>query len=329
MNLSAARLPAEWEQQQALLLCWPTEQSDWRSKLDAIRAEYRALIDSILKFEPVWLLVPPATAESCARPDPRPGLEFIEARTNDTWCRDYGPITLSAERQRLALDFHFNGWGGRFEARLDNYANTVLSRHPLFETFLFRQVLLELEGGAIECDGQGTVMINRYCLRRRAPHLSDDELDFELRQLLNARHVISIEAPPLPGDDTDGHIDTLARFASPEHIVFQCYADTNNTRQLTTQLESLHSTNGGAYRLTALPAATDLNPDIAASYANFILINSAVIVPQFGSRFDQHAMEILSDVFTDREIVAVDASVLVTQGGGPHCASMQIPALAA
>lgn len=320
------RLPAEWERHSALLLAWPFAGGDWHDVLDEIQAEYAALIGTVLKYQPVVLLVQPGNRDARARLGAPSGLEFVEVPYNDTWCRDYGPITLCHAGQRLALDFHFNGWGGRFEARRDNRVNTVLARHELFSDIAFRQSLFELEGGAIESDGRGGLLVNRHCMRARAPHLDDTEVDFELKSWLNIDHLLEIDVPPLAGDDTDGHIDTLARFTDPGTIVFQARRDDDATRALNEQLELLRDANGRSYELLALPAPDDLDACLAASYANFVIINDAVLVPQFGSRADESAAGILADSLPARTVEPIDARVLVSQGGGPHCACMQIPA---
>jgi len=320
------RLPAEWEPQSALLLAWPFSGGDWTPVLDAVRAEYSALIETVRPRQSIVLLIQPGDDSAQAALGRPADIEYIEVRYNDTWCRDFGPITLTHAGQRLALDFHFDGWGGRFDARLDNRVNTYLARHALFSKFSFRQSLFELEGGAIECDGAGTLLVNRHCLRARAPHLTDAEVDFELRSWLNIDHLIAIDMPPMPGDDTDGHIDTLARFASATSLLFQSLRDPELTRRLTGQLEALRDRNGRPYALTALPVAADLDPGLAASYVNFILVNGAVLVPQYGSEYDDEARAILADAFPGRDAIGVEAATLVGQGGGPHCASMQIPA---
>lgn len=320
------RLPAEWERQSAILFAWPFAGGDWDAVLEEIQAEYAGFIAAALEFQTVVLLIPPGNEDARRRLGERPGLYCIEMRYNDTWCRDFGPITMCNAGKRLALDFHFDGWGGRHEARLDNRVNANLARHELFADFDFRQSLFELEGGAIDCDGDGTVLVNRHCMRTRAPHLEDSEIDHELKTWLNASRLLEIDVPPIPGDDTDGHIDTLARFTDRETIVFQTMADAARTRTLNGQLELLRTAEGGAYRLIALPRPDDIDPQLAASYVNFVLLNGAVLAPAFGSHADLRARELLSELFPDRVVKSVDARVLVGQGGGPHCASMQIPA---
>jgi len=320
------RLPAEWERQSAILFAWPFAGGDWDDVLDEIQREYAGFITASLEFQSVVLLIPPGDGGARARLGDRPGLQFMEMRYNDTWCRDFGPITMCSAGQRLALDFYFNGWGGRHEARLDNRVNSNLARHELFANFAFRQSLFELEGGAIDCDGEGGVLINRHCMRTRAPHLEDSEIDHELKAWLNASRLMEIDILPIPGDDTDGHIDTLARFTDRQTIVFQTLSDESATRMLNGQLELLRTAEGRAYRLIALPRPDDIDPGLAASYVNFILLNGAVLVPAFGSRADAPARELLSELFPDRIVKSVDAQTLVGQGGGPHCASMHVPA---
>lgn len=320
------RLPAEWERQAALLLAWPTPDGDWASKLDAIEADYADFLQAVLEYQPVVLLVPPGSRRDTERIGAPPGLHRIELRYDDTWCRDYGPITLVHGGHRRALDFHFSGWGGKFEAGLDNRVNTHLARHRLFSDLRFRQSHLEIEGGAIESNGDGLLLINRHCMRTRIPFLDDAELDHELAEWLNLEKVLAIDVEPLPGDDTDGHIDTLARFVGRDRIAFQSLPDATATRELLGQLESLRTPDGRAFELHALPDPDDTDPELPCSYANFVLINDAVLVPRYGSRHDEDAQRRIADLFPDRTAVGVPAATLVTQGGGPHCACMQIPA---
>ncbi len=320
------RLPAEWEPQEALLLAWPGAHGDWQPVLDRIRAEYVGLVEAVLAHQTVVLLVEAGDDSADELLGEHPRLDRIRLRYNDTWCRDYGPLVLCSAGRRLALDFHFNGWGGKHEARLDNRVNARLAALPRFSDFEFRQSLLELEGGAIECDGRGTLLINRHCFRQRHPVLDNAEMDADLKDWLNAVHLIEIDIPPIPGDDTDGHIDTLVRFAAPDRLVFQQLRDREATRHLLGQLEMLRDRDGRPFELVSMPVPDHIDAGLPASYVNYALINDGVVMPQFGSRSDDRAARIAAELFPGREVHAVGASTLAGQGGGPHCASMHIPA---
>lgn len=325
MSHTDYRLPAEWETQSATLLAWPADDSDWHHSLEAIRDEYRALIEAILAFQPVVLLH--SAGESGPEGLPRrPDLHRLPMRYNDTWCRDYGPITLVFSGYRLALDFYFNGWGGKYPASLDNRVNTHLSRHDLFDRMQFRQYLFELEGGAIDSDGRGRLLVNWHCLSMRHPHLDKGEIDFELHNLLNVDKVMGIDLEPMTGDDTDGHIDTLARFADHDTIVFQTQSQAKRSNRLRGQLEALRTRDDAEYRLIALPHPDDIGDDLPASYANFLFVNGGCLVPAYGSRHDERACDIMAELLPDRVVVSVPAATMITQSGGPHCASMHIPA---
>lgn len=326
MKLADFRLPAEWEAQDALIMAWPTAGSDWHSVLDRIQHEYLTILDIARAHQPVILLVDESGDSAERLLGRRDGLETVRLRYNDTWCRDYGPLVMCRDGRRLALDFQFNGWGGKFEARLDNRVNTKLAALPRFTEFEFRQSLFELEGGAIESDGEGTLLINRHCFRTRHSYLDDAEIDEELKSWFNLIHLIEIDMPPMPGDDTDGHIDTLVRFAAPGRLVFQEQRDPGATQALLGQLEALRDAEGRPFDLVSMPVPEEIDASLPASYVNYILINGGVVLPQFGSRSDQRAAGIAAELFEDREIHGVDAVVMAGQGGGPHCASMHIPA---
>jgi agmatine/peptidylarginine deiminase len=325
MSHTDYRLPAEWEKQSATLLAWPAQESDWRNDLEAIHEEYRALIEAVLAFQPVTLLVPRQEQPPTDLPD-HPDLRCIPLPYNDTWCRDYGPITLVFSGDRLALDFQFDGWGGKYPAQLDNRVNTHLARHVLFDRMWFRQYLFELEGGAIDSDGRGGLLINWHCLRSRHPYLSDSEIEFELQALLNVDRILGIDIAAMTGDDTDGHIDTLARFVDPETIVFQTQDSRERNDHLRSQLEMLRSREGRPFKLVALPRPDDLAGNPPASYANFVFVNGGCLMPAYGSVQDDTACDIVSELLPERRICKVPAATMITQSGGPHCASMHIPA---
>ncbi len=319
------RLPAEWERQSATLLAWPHDQKHWGNRLLEVQEEYHGLTQTILARQAVVMLVPPGGQKVTKLAD-HPALHCIELPYNDTWCRDYGPITLVHVGERLALDFYFDGWGGKYPADQDNRVNTLLARHELFNRLKFRQYLFELEGGAIEPDGRGRLLVNWHCLHTRHPHLSRREISHELHTLLNIDEVIGIDIKPMTGDDTDGHIDTIARFINPETIVWQSQADSQRNEMLQSQLETLRTADGKPYELIALPVPRGIDETLPASYANFAFINNACLVPAYGADNDDQALQILAKALPDRELEAVPARAMISQFGGPHCATMNIPA---
>jgi agmatine/peptidylarginine deiminase len=326
MSHADYRLPAEWERQSATLLAWPHERTDWASNLAAIQDEYIALIDAIARRQPALILVPPDDPEASGTIGERSGQHLIPVPYNDTWCRDYGPITQVHAGHRLALDFHFNGWGGKYPARLDNRVNTLLARHPLFERFTFRQSLFELEGGAIDSDGRGRLLVNWHCLQTRQPHLSRAEIAHELRLLLNFEEILGIDVKPMDGDDTDGHIDTLARFVSTDTIVYQTQSEPPATDELRAQLEHLRGPGSRPYHLVGLPAPDEVDKALPANYVNFLFVNGACLVPAYDSPTDTEAAAALQELLPERAVESIPARALIGQFGGIHCATMQLPA---
>ncbi|MCC5864506.1 MAG: agmatine deiminase family protein [Wenzhouxiangella sp.] len=325
MSLKDHRLPAEWERQRATLLAWPHGHGDWVDNLAAIRAEYQALIEAVLERQPVFLLVAPGDSSAQAQLGEQAGLHLLEIPFDDTWCRDYGPITLVHAGQLLGMDFLFNGWGGKYPAARDNRVNTHLARHALFRGLRFRQSLFELEGGAIDCDGAGQLLVNWHCLRTRHPHLRQVEIERELELLLSIRRVLGIDIEPTPGDDTDGHIDTLARFLPDNRLVFQEQLEPTRTTRLRDQLEALRNLTGQAFELLCLPAPQGAESGLPANYVNFLFVNDACLVPAYGLPADEPARAILAEALPQYAVVSVPAAALIRQYGGIHCASMQIP----
>lgn len=328
MSYTDFRLPAEWERQSATLLAWPSPRTDWATRLPGIQHEYTLFIRAVAQRQPLILLIPPGSTEAQDRLGDLPGLKLIELPYDDTWCRDYGPITLVGGQggKRLALDFFFGGWGGKYAAGRDNRVNTLLARHPDFKHLQFRQHLFELEGGAIESDGHGSLLINWHCLHTRHPHLQRGEIEFELKTLLNLERIIGIDIEPLVGDDTDGHIDTIARFARRDCIAYQAQADAQRHSRLLGQLKALEQSNGQPYELIELPVPEGFDPSLPANYVNFLFVNGACLVPAYGVPADTLARERLTPALPEHAIESVAAAVMIEQYGGPHCASMQIPA---
>jgi agmatine/peptidylarginine deiminase len=333
------RFPAEWERQSAVLIAWPHAGTDWADRLDAVEATYVVLVAAITRFERALICVADANLEARVRgllansPTDMARVRFEQLPYDDTWLRDSGPITLrEGERFRL-LDFHFTAWGGKFEASQDDRLVETLSEHGLFQRTQRMRVDFALEGGAIETDGEGTLLSTWRCLHERHPGLSRAEITASLQEWLQQRRTLWLEHGYLEGDDTDAHIDTLARFAGPEAIVYQGCQDPGDPhfaelQAMAAELAAFRRPDGNPYRLFELPwpqPILDQGRRLAASYANFLIINDAVLMPAYGDLADALAAKVLAEAFPEREIIAVPCRSLIWQNGSLHCLTMQLP----
>lgn len=320
------RQPAEWERQRATLLAWPGGDGDWASSLAEIRAEYTALLDAVLAHQrAVVLLQSKHDIDGLPFAD-HPSLFPVEIAHNDTWCRDYGPICLTSTTDAsVALNFTFDAWGGKYQAGEDNRVNEQLLKLELLRDFERVDVDLELEGGAIDSNGAGRLLVNWSCLEKRLPQLDRRAIDSELRRRFHLNQIHGIDLPALPGDDTDGHIDTIARFAAPGTIVYQQHQDQRWTETLSGQLRSMTDDRGRPYELIALPEVAGFDPTLPANYANFLFVNGACLVPAYGVKSDGRAQRLLAELLPEHEVIPIPARTMITQFGGPHCATMHIP----
>lgn len=334
------RLPAEWEPQDAILLCWPHRQTDWATYLKQAEAVFLNIIAVITRFERVVLAVthPDEVRGKClAAVVPTDAILFAALPSNDTWARDFGPITIYEEGDKpVLLDFQFNGWGGKFEAALDNQITRTLHRQGVFGTVECRKQALILEGGSIESDGQGTLLTTEACLlnSNRNPHCSKTNLEALLRGTLGTEHILWLKHGFLAGDDTDSHIDTLARLA-PNHTIIYVQCDDphdehyEKLRLMEEELQQFRTPTGQPYRLIPLPwpraQFDETGQRLPATYANFLLINGAVLAPTYNDPRDAEALRIIQIAFPDREIIGIDCSLLIRQHGSLHCLTMQLP----
>lgn len=329
MNILKATLPAEWEEQAFVQLTWPTAETDWAPYLEEAEACFKRIAEEISKRQPLYI---------------------FRGEINDTWARDHAFITTRGEDGQLFInDFCFNGWGMKFAANHDNQINRNFRLeqigHPkegdavsdFFQRTLYVDRLnIVLEGGSIESDGKGTFLVTEDCLMapNRNNYLLRDEAEQMLKDTLGAERVLWLENVGLTGDDTDSHIDTLARLCPNDTIVY-CFEDTDKSAQswglksMKAQLESFRTKDGKPYRLIPLPMPAPVVYDgeiLPATYANFLIINGAVLVPTYGQpEKDKEAIEAIQQAFPDREIVGIDCQVLVRQHGSLHCVTMQYP----
>ena len=339
------RLPAEWEQQAGVLLAWPHAQTDWAERLVEVETTCVALAVAIARFEPVLICVANASVRTRAEQligvactGRRAKIEFVEIEYDDTWLRDSGPLTLRGVDEFLLLDFRFTGWGGKFAASRDDRLIEGLATRELFRHAEHRRVDWALEGGAIESDGAGTLLTTWRCLHQRHPEQSREQMTRLLCDKLGANRVLWLERGYLQGDDTDAHIDTLARFAPNDTIVFQACDDAadphfDELAAMRDELAALRTADGKPYRLHALPWPraifdrddVDDGRRLAASYANYLIVNGAVLIPAYGDLADGEAARIIGLAHPGREVVALPCRSLIWQNGSLHCLTMQLP----
>lgn len=334
------RLPAEWENEGAIMLSWPHKDSDWAYMLDEVTRCYVALSKAILETRQRLYIVAPdvSVPRSLLGALPQERIIYVETPTNDTWVRDFGPITveLSDDNTPVAVDFQFNGWGLKFASDKDNLVTSSLSnRHAL--TGAYENALsFVLEGGSIESDGQGTILTTTRCLMsaNRNGGMTREQIAEELCVRLGASHILWLDHGALAGDDTDSHIDTLVRMAPNDTLI---YTGCNNPedehfeelKRMEDQLRTFTTREGAPYNLVWLPLPDPIYDEdglrMPATYANYLVTPDAVLMPSYGQpQNDQLAAMILHSVF-EREVIAVDCRALVMQHGSLHCATMQIP----
>lgn len=332
------RLPAEWEEQDGILLAWPHADTDWAPLLADVQACFFAIHQAVSRFEQVLIVTPDAAAlrtDLIAGGADLSNTVFAELPTNDTWTRDYGPITVEVNSQPVMLDFGFNGWGLKFAANHDNQVTRCLKQAGLLKPRL-NTIGMILEGGSVESDGKGTILTTTACLLspNRNPQLDRSDIEDALANLLGAERVLWLTHGHLAGDDTDAHIDTLARLCPDNSIVYVSCPDPDDEhyselKLMEEELAALRTSEGKPYRLLPLPWPApifgDENERIPATYANFLVLNGAVLVPTYNDPADSAALAIIGLAFPGREIIAIDCSVLIRQHGSLHCVTMQLP----
>ncbi len=333
-------LPAEWETQSATLLTWPHAYSDWKNNLLEIEAVYIQICKAISSYQKLFIICYDEMHQAHIKEIlinnslEEHSFHLIVCKTNDTWCRDYGPLTTRCDGSLQVNNFYFNGWGDKYDSALDNLVSTQLYRMGLFEGTQFIDRKFVLEGGSIDTDGHGALLTTSHCLLKRHPHKDKPEIEMYLKKHLGAVTVHWLDHGAISGDDTDSHIDNLARFVSKDTIVYcacdnETHPDYESLHQMKKQLQVLKQANSNTYKLIPIymPSLIQENGRILpASYMNFLIINQAVLVPVYAVPQDNAALETLKQCFPDREIIDVDATALIKQSGSLHCATMQIPA---
>lgn len=333
--------PAEFAPQELVQLTWPHRDTDWTDIYDEVVECYCAMAREISIREPL-LIVAQNPEEVRTQLESHhidcKNIRLFECKTNDTWARDHAFLSCLHQGQRILMDFQFNGWGLKFAANYDNQINSKLSHANMIEGIYTDCRDFVLEGGSIESDGEGTLLTTTSCLlAENRNNISDKKtLETQLLQFFNAKRVLWLNHSWLAGDDTDGHIDTVARFCDKETIAYvQCNdkADEHfaELKAMEEELKAFRTPDGKPYKLIPLPlpaAIYDGEDRLPATYANFLIMNTAVLVPTYGQKEnDAIALSQLRHVFPNREIIGIDCRVLIKQHGSLHCSTMQYPSI--
>ena len=317
------RLPAEWEEQEYIMLVFPTVKSDWRHSIEDIKLSYIKLITTIQKYQRCIILCDDKKELVDSLPSVH-NLKFIEIKTNDTWIRDFGGICIFENNKLKILNFKFNAWGEKFDFSLDNDINNRLKKLGVLKNI--EDIDFILEGGSIDSNGNGTLLTTAKCIfnKNRNKNHSKKQIEQKIKNLFGTKELIILNHGELIGDDTDAHVDTLARFVNKETIAYaKCY-DKNDEQygNLKKMEEELKQTDFNLLPLPMPSAKYFSNKRLPATYLNFIFINRALIIPTYKDENDKMVLEILQNFFQDRDIIGVDASIFIREHGSLHCASM-------
>lgn len=335
MNLSNIVFPAEWNAQSAVQLTWPHANTDWCNLLDEVIPCFVEIAREISLRQQLIIVCPDIDeVKSQLIGVSQENIRFFEMPTNDTWARDHGAISVFIDGKPTIYDFTFNGWGMKFAANLDNQINRKLYIEKAFSENVSysNQLDFVLEGGSLESDGKGTLLTTSECLlSENRNNKSKEEVEAILTKLFGLKQVLWLDHGYLAGDDTDSHIDTLARLCDEETIAYVKCEDTTDEHfdalsKMETQLKSFRTLEGKPYRLIELPMADAVyfeGERIPATYANFLIINGAVLLPTYNSEKDATAIAQLQLAFPDREIIGINCISLIKQHGSLHCVTMQ------
>lgn len=312
---------AEWEKQEMIFLSLPHYHTDWNEYLLDIMESYVEFVKTLARYQKVALISPNKEDFNHFFKN-IPNLSFYEIDTNDTWIRDYGAIDVENFGRVMSYDFVFNAWGNKFESSKDNALN-----QELFKSFKgeLKSVPFILEGGSIDFNGYGTMLTTSICLLNDNRNSSFTKKDFEKKfmELFGIHTIIWLEHGFIKGDDTDSHVDTLARFISRDTIAYSSCEDVDDEHydELKKMEDELKKTG---FKLISLPIPKPIFYDgkrLPATYVNFVFVNNALIVPTYLDQNDESVINKLKNALPNLDIVGVDARVFIRQHGSLHCAS--------
>lgn len=337
--MKTINFPAEWYPQDAIQLTWPHEDTDWNYMLEEITECFVNIAKEILKRQRLLVVCQDAATVKglLGNGYPEKNLLLCEIKSNDTWARDHGGITVFVDSVPVVYDFTFNGWGLKFAANDDNQINKFIYTMQRFASNVHLQNKKDfvLEGGAIESDGKGTLLTTSECLLspNRNPYLTKAEIEQYLIKTFGLKRVLWLDYGFLSGDDTDSHIDTLARFCDEKTIAYVKCEDSADEHfealsKMEAQLKSFVDIEGNPYNLIPLPMAETVifeGERLPATYANFLIMNDIVLMPTYGTPTDKGAHSQMQKAFPSREIIDINCSAIIKQHGSLHCVTMQYP----
>ncbi|HBE71581.1 MAG TPA: agmatine deiminase [Planctomycetaceae bacterium] len=335
---SPFRWPAEWESQAATWIAWPHNRETWPGHYDDIPSVFETLVTALSNCQPVHIIAAAGAVyeDATTRLGHCPNVFIHSIATNDCWIRDYGPTFVQRldDRSLVGVLWHFNAWGDKYPPYdLDDAAAEKICRHLGAP---FNQSSLYCEGGALEGNGDGLLLTTSSCLlsTTRNAGWKREMVEEELRLQLGVKQVVWVDGGGLVGDDTDGHIDQLARFVAPTVVVAATSHDSTdpNAPGLQKNVELLRSTrtlDGGLLAVHELPTPPPRWVDgqrVPESYCNFIFAEGSVIVPTFRAATDQYALDLLARLLPNRRVVPLDAYDLIWGLGAFHCVTQNQPA---
>lgn len=320
------RLPAEWENQDCIVLAWPSKKTDWKENIKEVKKTYIKIIEEIADHELVLLIAPNSKVISQFDEKIIKNIKIITSPYNDTWTRDYVGISVVKENKSYLINFEFNGWGKKFDYGMDNAVNLKIESEGILSNQLKSNPLI-LEGGAIESNGSGLLLTTSNCLlnANRNFFLSKNEIEEILKSSLGSKSIIWLNSGHIEGDDTDSHIDTLVRFCDKNTIVYaldKSYELTAMEKELKKNFEEKN------FNLIPVPQPKPIiwkNKRLPASYVNFLITNEKVLVPIYNDKNDQLVLNIFKKIFKNKKVVVgIDCNELIKQNGSLHCITMHI-----
>lgn len=337
------RMPAEWEPHAATWLSWPHNRESWPGRFEAIEPVYAQMVAALASSEPVHINVNDAASERRARAHLADAgaigeIHFHHFPTNDAWCRDHGAVFVTRDdpdgpNRRAGIDWRFNAWGGKYPYELDDAVAAQMTAELGDELFVSQMVL---EGGSIDLNGKGLLLTTESCLLHpnRNPAMTREQIEQQLQDLLGVDQILWL-GDGIAGDDTDGHIDDLARFVAEDVIITTIESDPNDAnfvplRENRARLDRIADQLDRPLTIVELPMPPAIVYDgqcCPATYANFYIANRVVLVPGYDERTDQIALETLRPLFPGRDVITIDCTDLIWGLGAFHCLTQQVPAV--